>query len=79
MEIDAGKQVLSQLIDTFGMVKLSDSNEAETRKKVIDVILENLGNWKSKTFPSEILNMINLEVLILNKNEQSKVLYREIP
>ena len=45
MEIDAGHSALNELINTYGRFKLSDSNEAETRKKVIDIILENVLGW----------------------------------
>jgi len=45
MEIDTGYSKLNQLIETFGELKLSLANEAETRKKVIDDILERILGW----------------------------------
>ena len=45
IEIDTGYNKLTQLIETFGELKLSLANEAETRKKVIDDILERILGW----------------------------------
>ncbi|MFC1694233.1 hypothetical protein ACFL1R_12085 [Candidatus Latescibacterota bacterium] len=45
MEIDSGLKALTDLISLFGNYDLSKSNEADTRKKVIDGILENVLGW----------------------------------
>ncbi|MFH1674851.1 MAG: AAA family ATPase [Pseudomonadota bacterium] len=47
MEIDAGYASLSQLIEIFGKLKLSSANEAETRKKVIDGVIEQVLGWEA--------------------------------
>lgn len=36
---------LSDLLTTYKKLKLSDANEAETRKKLIDVVIENVLGW----------------------------------
>lgn len=46
MDIDEGYRLLDDLIETFGILKLDDANEAETRKKVIDDILEKILGWQ---------------------------------
>ncbi len=45
MEIDKGRAALVDVVQSFSTLHLSDGNEAETRKKVIDVILEKVLGW----------------------------------
>jgi len=45
VEIDYGHSKLHHVIETYGKLKLADANEAETRKKVIDTILEDVLGW----------------------------------
>jgi len=46
IHIDGGHAALDKIIQTCGMLKLSDANEAETRLKVIDQILRSVLGWK---------------------------------
>jgi GTPase SAR1 family protein len=45
MEIDEGIAALKQIIEAYGRLKLQDANEAETRRKVIDAVLEHALGW----------------------------------
>lgn len=45
LQVDEGHAVLTQLIGYYGVLQLADANEAETRKKVIDTILEKVLGW----------------------------------
>ena len=45
MEVDAGLTVLRELIPIYERLTLANANEAETRKKVIDDILERVLRW----------------------------------
>ncbi len=45
MEVDAGHQNLNSIIVNFGQLELNNANEAETRKKVIDLVLEEVLGW----------------------------------
>ncbi|WP_146139306.1 P-loop NTPase fold protein [Simplicispira suum] len=46
VQVDQGHKVLKELIDAYGKLQLSDSNEAETRFKVIDGMLEDVLGWQ---------------------------------
>lgn len=45
IEIDAGRLALTEVVETYSSLQLNDANEAETRKKVIDIILEKVLGW----------------------------------
>jgi predicted type IV restriction endonuclease len=45
MEIDQGRAALLEVIQAYSKFQLHDANEAETRKKVIDVMLERVLGW----------------------------------
>lgn len=45
MEIDKGRATLVEVVKVYSKLHLSDANEAETRKKVIDAILEKVLGW----------------------------------
>ena len=57
MEIDTGHAALKQLLRNFSTTQLSEANEAETRKKVIDRIIENVLGW-------DPINDINYETRV---------------
>ena len=46
LQVDQGHRVLSDLIAVFGKIQLDDANEAETRFKVIDGVLEKVLGWQ---------------------------------
>jgi len=46
LQVDQGHRVLSDLIAAFGKIQLDDANEAETRFKVIDGVLEKVLGWQ---------------------------------
>ena len=46
LQVDQGHRVLNDLINAFGKLQLSDANEAETRFKVIDGVLEKVLGWQ---------------------------------
>lgn len=46
LHVDQGHRVLSDLITAFGKIQLEDANEAETRFKVIDGVLEKVLGWQ---------------------------------
>ena len=46
LQVDQGHRVLKDLIDVYGRLNLSDANEAETRFKVIDGVLEKVLGWQ---------------------------------
>lgn len=45
MEVDHGHAALTKVVDNYAQLRLSDGNEAETRKKVIDQIIEEVLGW----------------------------------
>jgi hypothetical protein len=45
LKVDDGHSALDQLIDRYERLRLSDSNEAETRLKLIDEILRSVLGW----------------------------------
>jgi hypothetical protein len=44
-EIDAGHRALTEAIARYGSLTLSDANEADTRRKVIDTVLHEILGW----------------------------------
>jgi hypothetical protein len=46
LQVDEGHRVLRDLIEAFGNLSLEDANEAETRFKVIDGVLEKVLGWQ---------------------------------
>lgn len=46
LQVDQGHKVLKDLIQAYGKLVLSDANEAETRFKVIDGMLEKVLGWQ---------------------------------
>lgn len=46
VQVDQGHKVLKEIIGAYGKLQLSDSNEAETRFKVIDEMLEKVLGWQ---------------------------------
>lgn len=46
LQVDEGHRALNDLIQTIAKLKLSDANEAETRFKVIDGVLEKVLGWQ---------------------------------
>jgi hypothetical protein len=46
VQVDQGHRVLTDLIQAFGKLHLSDANEAETRLKVIDGMLLKVLGWQ---------------------------------
>lgn len=46
LEIDRGRAALLEVVRTYSGLHLSNANEAETRKKVIDRIIENVLGWQ---------------------------------
>ena len=46
LQVDQGHRVLHELIQAFGKLALADANEAETRFKAIDGILEEVLGWQ---------------------------------
>ena len=46
LQVDQGHRVLHDLIRAFGKLSFADANEAETRFKVIDGILEKVLGWQ---------------------------------
>lgn len=49
MDVDAGLLILRELIPVFGRLELANANEAETRKKLIDDLLERVLGWDKDT------------------------------
>jgi hypothetical protein len=45
MNQDEAHSALGDLVEVYGKLKLADANEAETRKKVIDTVLEKILGW----------------------------------
>ena len=46
VQVDQGHKAIRDLIQAYGNLQLSDANEAETRFKVIDGMLEKVLGWQ---------------------------------